>query len=98
VEDYAGAWTAQRGRCHRFVYTEDDRSSNQLPGAPVTQDGTDGLDRWYAVQAWSRDPARPSADSLGASRSGRGDEVALTLGFESERATISEHPVSCPDV
>ena len=33
VQDHARAWTAARGRCHRFVYDPDGKPS-QLPGTP----------------------------------------------------------------
>ena len=46
VQDYAGAWTAQRGRCHRFVYTEDDGHPTNCPEPPVRSGWRrDGQDR-----------------------------------------------------
>jgi hypothetical protein len=37
VKDYAGAWSAERGRCHRFVYTsDDDGCPMNCPLPPVT--------------------------------------------------------------
>jgi hypothetical protein len=35
VLDYAGAWTAERGRCHRLVYDSDGKPDN-CPKPPVT--------------------------------------------------------------
>ncbi len=52
VQDYAGAWTADRGRCHRFVYTEDDGRPINCPGPPVRSGWRqDGQRRWYVVDA-----------------------------------------------
>lgn len=52
MQDYAGAWTAERGRCHRFVYTEDDGRPANCP-EPIVTSGwrRDGQGRWYAVDA-----------------------------------------------
>jgi hypothetical protein len=35
VQDYAGAWATERGRCHRFVYTEEDGRPTDCPAPPV---------------------------------------------------------------
>jgi hypothetical protein len=34
MKDCAGAWTAERGRCHRFVYGYDDGHPNHCPEPP----------------------------------------------------------------
>ena len=34
MEDYAGAWSAERGRCHRLVYNPDGKPEN-CPEPPV---------------------------------------------------------------
>ncbi len=53
MEDYAGAWHAERGRCFRFVYTsEDDGRPMKCPEEPVAVGWTrDGQGRWYEVDA-----------------------------------------------
>ena len=52
VQDYAGAWTAERGPCHRFVYTEDDGRPTNCPKPPVRSGWRrDGQGRWYVVDA-----------------------------------------------
>jgi len=52
VADYGGAWTAERGGCHRFVYTEDDGRPANCPEPSVTSGWRrDGQGRWYAVDA-----------------------------------------------
>ena len=35
VQDYAGAWTKDRGRCHGFVCTEDDGGPTTCREPPV---------------------------------------------------------------
>jgi hypothetical protein len=52
VNDYAGAWTAERGRCHRFIYREDDGRPADCPGPPVMGGWRrDGQGRWYLIEA-----------------------------------------------
>ena len=52
--DYAGAWSAERGRCHRFVYDVDDKPTG-CPEPPVTSGWRyDYLGRWYLVDACQR--------------------------------------------
>ena len=79
MQDYAGAWAAERGRWHRFVYTEDDGRPINCPGQPVRSGWRqDGQHRWYAVDACVRHSAellaRPRPNT--ATRS-RGIEEAL---------------------
>ena len=58
VQDYAGAWSAVRGRCHRMVYGDGDGHPEDCPGVPVvTGWRADGRGRWYAVDACSRHAA-----------------------------------------
>jgi hypothetical protein len=33
--DYAGAWSAERGRCHRFVYGDEDGHPTECPAPPA---------------------------------------------------------------
>ena len=50
VQDYAGAWTAERGRCHRFVYVEDDGRPANCPEPTVTSGWRrDDQGRWHVV-------------------------------------------------
>jgi hypothetical protein len=52
VKDYAGAWTTERGRCHRLVYTEADGRPANCPGPPVRSGWRqDGEGRWFVVDA-----------------------------------------------
>ena len=52
MNDYAGAWSADRGRCHRFVYTVDDGRPATCPEPPVRNGWRrEGQGRWYAVDA-----------------------------------------------
>jgi hypothetical protein len=51
VEDYAEAWSAERGRCHRLVYDSDGKPDN-CPEPPVAVGWRrDGRGRWFAVDA-----------------------------------------------
>jgi hypothetical protein len=51
VEDYAGAWSAERGRCHRFVYDPGSKRDN-CPQPTVTSGWLhDYRGRWYVVDA-----------------------------------------------
>jgi hypothetical protein len=51
VEDYAGAWHAERGRCHRFVYDEHGKPTS-CPDPPVAVGWRqDYRGRWFAVDA-----------------------------------------------
>jgi hypothetical protein len=51
VLDYAGAWSAERGRCHRCVYDADGKP-DYCPEPTVTSGWrVDGQGRWYAVDA-----------------------------------------------
>jgi hypothetical protein len=55
VEDYAGAWSAERGRCYRFVYgTEDGRPANCPEPTDTSGWRQDYQDRWYVVDACAR--------------------------------------------
>jgi hypothetical protein len=55
VQDYAQAWTAERGRCHRFVYEEPDGRPTNCPEPPaMTGWRTDGQRRWYVVDSCER--------------------------------------------
>ena len=36
MKDYAGAWAAERARCHRFVYDDEDGRPQTCP-QPVTR-------------------------------------------------------------
>jgi hypothetical protein len=51
VEDYAGAWSAERGRCHRFVY--DPEGKPDYCPEPIVTAGwrRDYRGRWYVVDA-----------------------------------------------
>jgi hypothetical protein len=49
--DYAGAWSAERGRCHRFVYDPDGKPDN-CPEPTVTSGWRqDYQGRWHVVDA-----------------------------------------------
>ena len=52
--DYAGAWQAKRGICHRFIYDEFGKPT-ECP-QPVIASGwtSDGRGHWYAVDACER--------------------------------------------
>ena len=39
MQDYAGAWSADRGRCHRFVYTSNDDGRPMNCPEPVVGSG-----------------------------------------------------------
>jgi hypothetical protein len=55
VDDYAGAWSIERGRCHRFVYGVDDGHPEHCPSLPVASGWRrDGQGRWYVVDACAR--------------------------------------------
>jgi hypothetical protein len=59
VQDYAGAWTAERGRCHRLVHgSEDGRPTHRQE--PPARSGwrQDGQGRWYAVDACERNSSQ----------------------------------------
>jgi hypothetical protein len=52
MQDYAGAWSAERGRCHRFVYGTEDGHPEHCPRPPVSSGWRrDGTGRWFAVDA-----------------------------------------------
>ena len=52
MHDYAGAWSAERGRCHRFVYGDDDGHPTECPAPPVGSGWRrDGQGRWYTADA-----------------------------------------------
>ncbi|MGC8628367.1 MAG: hypothetical protein ACP5VR_12620 [Acidimicrobiales bacterium] len=54
MEDYAGAWSAEHGRCHRIVYSESGQPGN-CPGTPVVTGWRyDANGRWYEVEACAR--------------------------------------------
>jgi hypothetical protein len=62
VQDYAGAWMGERGRCHRFVYEEPDGRPANCPCPPVTSGWRrDGEGRWHAVDACKRHAAQLQA-------------------------------------
>lgn len=55
VQDYAGAWTAERGRCHRFVYVDGDGRPANCPEPTVTSGWRrHGQGRWYVLDACAR--------------------------------------------
>jgi hypothetical protein len=55
MEDYAGAWADERGRCHRFVYGSEDGHPTHCPEPTVTSGWRrDGQGRWYVVDACAR--------------------------------------------
>ena len=59
VQDYAGAWTAERGRCHRFVCVDDDGRPANCPEPTLTS-------------GWRRDDqgtGTPSTPAPGTARS-----------------------------
>jgi hypothetical protein len=75
MEDYAGAWMAVRGRCHRLVYGDGDGHPEGCPGVPVTSGWrADGRQCWYRVDACVRhagqlqDRPRPQAGPEGQNR------------------------------
>lgn len=76
VQDYAGAWTAERGRCHRFVYVDSDGRPANCPESTVTSGWRrDGQDRWHVVDACARHSSQllsqPRADSFPGATMGR---------------------------
>ena len=55
VQDYAGARSAERGRCHRFVYLEGDDRPTNYPKPPLMSGWRrDGQGRWYVVDGCER--------------------------------------------
>jgi hypothetical protein len=51
VNDYAGAWTAERGGCHRLLYDPDGKPTG-CPAIPVASGWRqDYQGRWYPVGA-----------------------------------------------
>jgi hypothetical protein len=55
VEDYAGAWTSERGRCHRLVYGEGDGHPANCPAPPVKSGWRQSYGgSWHAVDACVR--------------------------------------------
>jgi hypothetical protein len=68
VEDYAGAWSAERGRCFRLVYGSEDGHPEHCPERLVRSGWKrEGSGGWYAVDACERHALqvadRPSRDS-----------------------------------
>jgi hypothetical protein len=60
VQDYAEAWTAERGNCHRFVYTEEDGRPATCAEPTVTSGWRlDGQGRWYVVDACAKHASQP---------------------------------------
>jgi len=54
VHDYSGAWTAERGRCHRLVDGSKDGHPTHCPELTVTSGWRrDGQGGWYAVDAYA---------------------------------------------
>ncbi len=52
VQNYAGAWSAERDRCHRSVYEEPDGRPTNCPRPPVMSGWRcDGQGRWHVVDA-----------------------------------------------
>jgi len=52
VQDYATAWTAEGGRCHRLIYGSEDGHPEHVPEPTVTSGWRrDGQGRWYAVDS-----------------------------------------------
>ena len=52
VHDYAGAWSVERDRCHRFVDGTQDGHPEHCPGQPMASGWRrDGQDRWSAIDA-----------------------------------------------
>ena len=78
VDDYAGAWTAERGRCHRLGYDPDGKPTG-CP-APRVASGwrRDYQGRWYPVSACAgharqnRRPGRPASGGYVGQPRGRG--------------------------
>lgn len=56
MKDYAQAWQATRGRCHRFVYTSDDDGRPANCPELVVRSGwlRDWQGRWHVVDACER--------------------------------------------
>ncbi len=55
VLDYAGAWSAERARCHRMVYDDHDGRPQSCPEAPVASGWKrNGSGRWFVVHATDR--------------------------------------------
>jgi hypothetical protein len=55
MRDYAGAWSAERGHCHRFVYNDEDGHPTECPEPPMRSGWRrGGQGRWYAVDACER--------------------------------------------
>jgi len=54
MEDYAGAWSAERGRCHRFVYDSNGKPERCPEPAVAVGWRQDGRGRWFAVDACER--------------------------------------------
>jgi hypothetical protein len=55
MKDYAGAWTAERGRCFRLLYGTDDGHPERCPEPPVRSGWRqDGEGRRYALDACVR--------------------------------------------
>jgi hypothetical protein len=55
MEDYAGAWSAERGRCHRFVYDPNGKPDN-CPEPPVAVGWRYAAHTrsWHAVDACTK--------------------------------------------
>ena len=69
VQDYAGAWTAERGRCHRFVYVDGDGRPANCPEPTVTSGWRRcGQGRWYVLDACARHAPQLLARPLGGYR------------------------------
>jgi hypothetical protein len=54
--DYAGACSAQRGRCFRFVYDDQGKPAN-CP-EPIATRGWLKIDRWYEVDSCDEHASR----------------------------------------
>ncbi|MGO9657488.1 MAG: hypothetical protein ACLP7F_03870 [Acidimicrobiales bacterium] len=68
MHDYAGAWTAERGRCHRLVYDYDPDTKPTGCPAPSVASGwrQDYPGRWYPVEPVA--PSQRPASSAGRGR------------------------------
>ncbi len=57
MKEYAGAWSAERGRCQRFVTDPDGKSVN-CPERPIASGWLKIGDRWQQVDACDRHSAQ----------------------------------------
>ena len=84
--DYAGAWSAERGRCHHLVYDHEGKPTG-CPAPPMASGWRqDYQGRWYVVDACSRHSgqlvSRPRAGWQLGHLIGRGRGPPRTTPFE----------------